>query len=799
MIEDINGKVQTDVLYRQILCQENDLRNVLKLKGPFDNSVIEIRNSIRDQLERILFEDYDYAVSKDIEQTLWKTLFYRSIEEFRKRMKNIAAENILEFQKMNNQYQTFLSSTSRFYQSLIIKLQQRYNLVLDGSLDLSELISNERGDLQKSNNLHKRYLTCHRSFIFLGDLARYHRDIVGTDSQFNCTTSGCYYQKALYLFPDNGNPHNQLAVLATYEDDECNAVYRYFRCLASRFPFNTAKDNLLVLFEKNRLKLNVLSKKLDLFSPNRIVLEKNDNEMLRDLTSVFVRLHGILYTRSSLDTFNTLKAYVLQELELHLAKKPLPDNLLLRMLVVNIFSIHNVTWSSNPTNLTNSQEVPPQTSAEINQKKLLMKNATKLAIEFFGRVVAAYSHGSKISSADAKKSEPEQKKQLNRIDSNVLGAIGIFMEWLTDHPDMLIIFRQKEKKAWVNMWKAIASLLNQLMCSYDGVFSKSRGNLPALPEEQELRGFLPLKESLNKVSFSGTSSEEDLCSKIRIEKVLRFGHHATNVASSESLLSFSQDNKYSLRTSIAKRDTPFNKLSLDGSEKMKMNLQTKSTGETEIKSKILMRNSDTLITYRSGWSSARDQDRESLTKSSQLSSRSIDKDDVIFKPGRRIEPNLRHSESDISRFRQAAIGSGRRDPRSNAIASLFSPHFDISSSFLTSLNHPKIEASPSPETVSPPFFGISYVSTSGEDLLTDDNNSSFFTNTPPSSPETKWLCLSPRHEFDYSPSSGATARRSLYSEFTATENVQNGEGVQDVPLSPFPGQQRLRPLNGFIV
>lgn len=42
----------------------------------------------------------------------------------------------------------------------------------------------------------------------------------------------------------------QLAILASYSSDELVAVYRYFRSLAVDSPFSTARDNLIVAFEK---------------------------------------------------------------------------------------------------------------------------------------------------------------------------------------------------------------------------------------------------------------------------------------------------------------------------------------------------------------------------------------------------------------------------------------------------------------------------------------------------------------------------------------------------------------------
>lgn len=60
--------------------------------------------------------------------------------------------------------------------------------------------------------------------------------------------------QALAVLPTSGNPHNQLAVLATYTDAECVSVYRYCRSLMIENPFQTAHENLTLLFDKNKQK-----------------------------------------------------------------------------------------------------------------------------------------------------------------------------------------------------------------------------------------------------------------------------------------------------------------------------------------------------------------------------------------------------------------------------------------------------------------------------------------------------------------------------------------------------------------
>ncbi len=50
---------------------------------------------IRDNYEEILLLNFDFALSKDIEQNLWKTAFYKVIEEYRKRLRKVRSSAII--------------------------------------------------------------------------------------------------------------------------------------------------------------------------------------------------------------------------------------------------------------------------------------------------------------------------------------------------------------------------------------------------------------------------------------------------------------------------------------------------------------------------------------------------------------------------------------------------------------------------------------------------------------------------------------------------------------------------------
>jgi hypothetical protein len=55
------------------------------------------------------------------------------------------------------------------------------------------------------------------------------------------------------LNPYQGTAHNQLAVIATYQQDEFESIYRYIRSLFVLHPFDS-HDNMNIAFEKNRKK-----------------------------------------------------------------------------------------------------------------------------------------------------------------------------------------------------------------------------------------------------------------------------------------------------------------------------------------------------------------------------------------------------------------------------------------------------------------------------------------------------------------------------------------------------------------
>jgi hypothetical protein len=52
-------------------------------------SIPERSYRVRDLYEQLLFTNYDYACQNDIEQSLWKTVFYKVIENHRQKLRQV--------------------------------------------------------------------------------------------------------------------------------------------------------------------------------------------------------------------------------------------------------------------------------------------------------------------------------------------------------------------------------------------------------------------------------------------------------------------------------------------------------------------------------------------------------------------------------------------------------------------------------------------------------------------------------------------------------------------------------------
>lgn len=572
---DNSSRERVQKLFNKNVELENRRRKAAQARIPSDPNAWQ---QMRENYEAIVLEDHAFSEQHEIEYALWQ-LHYRRIEELRAHF-NAAAASVSagsntsqngkgptrggpdRLTKIRTQFKTFLSEATGFYHDLMLKIRAKYGLPLGYFSDDSENQVPLSKDGNKSAEVKKGLISCHRCLIYLGDLARYKGLYGEGDSKSrDFAAASSYYMQAASLWPSSGNPHHQLAILASYSGDELVAIYRYFRSLAVDSPFTTARDNLIIAFEKNRQSFTQLlgdarapSVKTTLVRGNgkgrgrgetRVASKDNKVEVssVKEKTSTtletfrafgvrFVRLNGILFTRTSLETFGDVFSVVRGDLlellssgtdeEYNFGSDATDCRLaIVRMVAILIFTIHNV-----------NRETENQSYAEILQRSVLLQNAFTATFEFMGHIL-------------------ERCSQLNDPSSSyLLPGIMVFVEWLACHQDIAVgsDLEEKQVSARLFFWNNCITFFNRLISSgfmfvdedeEETCFSNmsrydenETANRLALSEDFELRGFVPLLPAQlildfsRKHSFRSDGIKEK---KARIQRIVAAGKALANV------------------------------------------------------------------------------------------------------------------------------------------------------------------------------------------------------------------------------------------------------------------------------
>lgn len=180
---------------------------------------------MRENYEAIILEDHAFCEQHDIEYALWQ-LHYRRIEELRAHLNAAVTANVSatsqgaksslrpdRITKIRSQFKTFLSEATGFYHDLMLKIRAKYGLPLSSFPDDQEnkMVKSKGGN--KSAEMKKGLISCHRCLIYLGDLSRYKGLYGEADSKSrDFAAASSYYLQASSLWPSSGNPHHQVFV-----------------------------------------------------------------------------------------------------------------------------------------------------------------------------------------------------------------------------------------------------------------------------------------------------------------------------------------------------------------------------------------------------------------------------------------------------------------------------------------------------------------------------------------------------------------------------------------------------------
>ncbi|XP_059200225.1 nonsense-mediated mRNA decay factor SMG7 isoform X1 [Centropristis striata] len=406
------------------------------------------RQALQDLYQKMLVTDLEYALDKKVEQDLWNHAFKNQITTLQSQAKNRANPNRSEVQA---NLSLFLEAASGFYTQLLQELCTVFNVDLPCRVKSSQLgiISNKQSSssaIVTPQPSSCSYI-CQHCLVHLGDIARYRNQTSQAES---------YYRHAAQLVPSNGQPYNQLAILASSKGDHLTTIFYYCRSIAVKFPFPAASTNLQ----------KALSKALE--SRDEVKTKWSVSDFIR----AFIKFHGHVYLSKSLDKLDALREKLEEQFQRLILQKAFSSQQLVHITVINLFELHHLR------DLTaDGGEQSYSSEQQISWFQLLGLFMSFLAV-MCSRALLNKSRGEEI------------------MGECPLPAIKVSLDWLRLRPS---VFHEAAVDQRQHVWPWLVSILNSFQPKEDDV---SCCSVTPLPEEFELQGFLALRPALRSLDFT---------------------------------------------------------------------------------------------------------------------------------------------------------------------------------------------------------------------------------------------------------------------------------------------------------
>ncbi|XP_006872600.1 PREDICTED: protein SMG7 isoform X3 [Chrysochloris asiatica] len=431
------------------------------------------RQALQDLYQKMLVTDLEYALDKKVEQDLWNHAFKNQITTLQGQAKNRANPNRSEVQA---NLSLFLEAASGFYTQLLQELCTVFNVDLPCRVKSSQLgiISNKQthtSAIVKPQSSSCSYI-CQHCLVHLGDIARYRNQTSQAES---------YYRHAAQLVPSNGQPYNQLAILASSKGDHLTTIFYYCRSIAVKFPFPAASTNLQKALSK--------------------ALESRDEVKTKwgvsDFIKTFIKFHGHVYLSKSLEKLSPLREKLEEQFKRLLFQKAFNSQQLVHVTVINLFQLHHLRDFSNET----------EQHSYSQDEQLCWTQLLALFMSFLGILC---------------KCPLQNESQEESYNAYPLPALKVSMDWLRLRPR---VFQEAVVDEKQYIWPWLISLLNSFHPHEEDLSST---NATPLPEEFELQGFLALRPSFRNLDFSKghqgiTGDKEGQQQQIRQQRLISVG------------------------------------------------------------------------------------------------------------------------------------------------------------------------------------------------------------------------------------------------------------------------------------
>ncbi|KAM8898610.1 telomerase-binding protein EST1A isoform 2-T2 [Spinachia spinachia] len=597
-LEEVQQQARGELgmLLRGADAQELQLSNLLsrdRVSADGLDRMTQLRADLLGVYEQIILTDIDFSDSQNVDQSLWKNVFYQVIERFRQLLKDPTCDNTPH---IRNLLLTLLDEGALFFDGLLQKLQTVYQFKLEDYMD---------GMAIRARPLRKtvKYalISAQRCMICQGDIARYREQ--ASDSA-NYGKARSWYLKAQQIAPKNGRPYNQLALLAAYTKRKLDAVYYYMRSLAASNAILTAKESLMSLFEEAKRKDEQLERRrrqeheggsrgpavrgrgrgengarVEIWSRRQAATPSSqrggsgssrDSEQDGELGSMstsdlnkrfvlsFLHAHGKLFTKVGMESFPRVASRILQKFKTLLQHSPSPLDFthMLQIITINMFTIYNA-HSRGEVGDVRSVLQEQSTALGLGMFAILVQRCTELLRNTPAEPVP-------VADGEEEEGKGEELEGMVRVSAfspdlkELLPSIKVWSDWMLGQPD-----QWNPPPCTIDgspdVWQCLADLCNVLArvdheevplykVDTEEVEGDEELTVLQLKEDQLLAGFVPLLAAPQEPCYSDRHTDVAIAANCKRVTVLKYFLEAL-CGQEEPLLAFKGGKYISVATS----------------------------------------------------------------------------------------------------------------------------------------------------------------------------------------------------------------------------------------------------------
>ncbi|KAM0182310.1 hypothetical protein ACHAPF_001200 [Botrytis cinerea] len=500
---------------------EKELQSQLNKDSPTFEDIQHLLTQLRIACEAVIFGDFEYATKQRVQHRLWDShslinsryrklvAHYRSADQRRR---------AVERRKLEKHYVDFLKESQFFYKGYIQRVASHFGPLpalqrIANRLSLSPLSVDK--PIKASRTLeHLLKLSCHFTLLRLGDLSRYRNDLRTKERSWDPALG--YYSLAEALYPDSGNAHNQMAVIALADGSHLDALYHLLRAVAVKEPHTLARGNLAIEYKK-------ISNSWEKERQSR----RRPAPVESALVIWFVRLHARFYKGVEFSTQSELENEVLGQLVSALKEHSFEETLN-KLVMINMAANYLATQR-----LTEAEG-----GVTDDLKKsfyfLLGFNLQVFCVLLQALIseLADAAEAENLESLTATDSSGDSFEKLSPVAIRVLPTIRQYFAWIISQRLLLVGLGDGVDRESTGplighiqrMWKTAADALSALVSFFPVASLPCLSYL--LPEDEQTLGFKPLRDLPDGLEEYSLYNKDDGFLKARIsDGIIRQSHN----------------------------------------------------------------------------------------------------------------------------------------------------------------------------------------------------------------------------------------------------------------------------------